>query len=92
MVNVVENRAQVALRPLSTPTPGPAEGWLVCPVSISESSDVDGYPNLLAADLPREVQALIKVSTLEDLAGVDRWLVVASLVAPGRLRIEDIVG
>ena len=57
-------------------------GWTV--------SDVEGYPNLLAADLPRELEALIPAAVLDELEQTDRWQVEASLVGPGRLRVERI--
>jgi hypothetical protein len=90
-VNVIENRARVELRPLTPPARGPAESWRVCRVMVDASSDVEGYPNLLAADLPRELEALIPASVLDELKQTDRWRVEASLVAPGRLRVERAV-
>ena len=90
MVNVIENRARVELRPLTPPDLGPAESWRVCRVVVDASSDVEGYPNLLAADLPRELEALIPAAVLDELAQADRWLVEASLVGPGRLRVERV--
>ena len=90
MVNVIENRARVELRPLTPPARGPAENWWVCQVMVDESSDVEGYPNLLAADLPRELEALIPAAVLSELETADRWRVEASLVGPGRLRVEKV--
>jgi hypothetical protein len=90
VVNVIENRARVELRPLTPPARGPAENWRVCKVMVDESSDVEGYPNLLAADLPRELEALIPAAVLGELETADRWRVEASLVAPGRLRVEKV--
>jgi hypothetical protein len=87
MGNVLENRAVVDAVPLSGPGSGPAEGWLVCRVRVDAARGVEGYPNLLAADLPRELDALVPTA-LADQLGTARWQVVASLVGPGRLRVE----
>ncbi len=91
MVNVIENRAQVQLRPLSPPEPGPSAGWLVCQVEVATAADVEGYPNLLGTDLPRQLQALVRESVVTDLGAVDLWPVEASLVGPGRLRVERLL-
>ena len=88
MVNVIENRARVELQPLSPLAPGPSEGWLVCQVSVEASDPVEGYPNLLASDLPRKLEALIPANLANTLG--PRWRVEASLVAPGRLRVERV--
>jgi hypothetical protein len=90
VVNVIENRARVELRPLTPPARGPAESWRVCRVVVDAARDVEGYPNLLAADLPRELDALIPANVLDQLQTADRWQVEASLVAPGRLRVEKL--
>ena len=88
MSNVVENRARVQLEPLGPPVPGPAEGWLVYLVRVVGAEDVVGYPNLLATDLPRELEALVPSAVAAGLAVGSRWQVEASLVGPGRLRVE----
>ena len=90
MVNVIENRARVELRPLTPPSPGPGENWRACRVRVETSSDVEGYPNLLATDLPRELEALVPAAVLDELGTATRWRVEASLVAPGRIRVERI--
>ena len=90
MPNVIENRALVDLQPLTPPAPGPAEGWLVCQVRVDAAGDVEGYPNLLAAELPRELEALVPTAVADELAPAPRWLVQASLVGPGRLRVEGL--
>ncbi len=90
MVNVRENRARVELEPLGPPTPGPAEGWVVYPVRVDTAADVEDYPNLLATDLPRELEALVPTSIAGRLAATVRWRVEASLVAPGRMRVEAV--
>ena len=90
MAHVIENRARVALEVLSPPTPGPAEGWQVYPVRVDAADDVEGYPNLLAGDLPRPVEALVPPALAAQLAGTQRWRVEASLVGPGRIRVEAI--
>ena len=91
MVNVIENRARVELRPLTPLSPGPAENWRVFRVRVETSSDVKGYPNLLATDLPRELEALVPAAVLDELGTATRWRVEASLVGPGRLRVERAV-
>ena len=91
MVNVIENRARVELRPLTPLAPGPAENWRVCKVKVETSSEVPGYPNLLGSDLPRELDALVPAAVLDELGTATRWRVEASLVGPGRLRVERAV-
>ena len=91
MVNVIENRARVELQPMSPLAPGPSKGWRVCQVRVETSDPVEGYPNLLGSDLPRKLEALIPATVVEELASGRRWQVEASLVAPGRLRVEKIV-
>jgi hypothetical protein len=88
MGNVRENRARVELELLSPPAPGPAEGWLVYRVRIDAARDVEGYPNLLAANLPRELEALVPTVLADQLGTAARWQVAASLVGPGRMRVE----
>ena len=88
MPNVRENRARVELEPLGPPRPGPAAGWQVYQVRVDAADDVEGYPNLLAADLPRQLEALVPTSVAEQLAATDRWRVEASLASPGRIRVE----
>ena len=88
MGNVLENRAVVDAVPLSGPGSGPAEGWLVCRVRVDAARGVEGYPNLLAADLPRELEALVPTVLADQLGTAARWQVAASLVGPGRMRVE----
>jgi hypothetical protein len=88
VISAVENRAVVELRPVGPPTPGPTPDWLVRQVVVESSRDVEGYPNLLAAGLPREMKALVRTSMIADLGAADRWRVEASLVGPNQLRIE----
>jgi hypothetical protein len=90
VVNVVENRARVELQLLTTLAPGPSEGWHLCQVMVDTSDPVEGYANLLGSDLPRELEALIPAAVADELGSAPRWLVEASLVAPGRLRVEKI--
>ena len=89
-MNVIENRARVQLQPLTPLAPGPSEGWHVCQVMVDASEEVEGYPNLLGSDLPRELQAMIPATVVEELGSAPRWQVEASLVAPGRLRVERV--
>jgi hypothetical protein len=91
VVTVVENRAVVDLEPLAPPAPGPNPEWLVCQVVVKSASDVEGYRNLLAAGLPREMTALFRSSAYADLKSVDVWRVEASVVGPNQLRIERLV-
>ena len=88
MGNAIENRARVELEPLGPPEPGPADGWQVYQVQVVAAEDVAGYPNLLAADLPRRLEALVPTTVADRLGARARWLVVASLVGPGRMRVE----
>ena len=90
MANVLENRALVELELLSPPAPGPAEGWQVYQVRVDAADDVAGYPNLLAADLPRQLEALVPTTVADRLAVASRWRVEASLVGPGRMRVEAV--
>ena len=90
VVNVMENRARVQLQPLTPLAPGPSEGWRVCRVMVDASDAVAGYPNLLSSGLPRELEAMIPAAVVEKLGSAPRWRVEASLVAPGRLRVERI--
>ena len=89
-MSVRENRARVELQPLTPLTPGPADGWHVGQVMVNAADPVEGYLNLLSSDLPRELQALIPATVVEELGSAPRWRVEASLVAPGRLRVERI--
>ena len=88
MGNAIENRARVELEPLGPPEPGPAEGWQVYQVQVVAAEDVAGYPNLLAADLPRELEALVPAELADRVGPAAPWRVAASLVAPGRIRVE----
>jgi len=88
MVNVRENRARVELEPLGPPLPGPAEGWLLYQVRVDTGGDIEGYVNLLAEELPRQLEALVPTTVADQLGAAPRWLVEASLVGPGRLRVE----
>jgi hypothetical protein len=88
--NVIENRARVELQPLSPLGPGPSEGWRVGQVQVEVCDSVEGYPNLLGSDLPRKMEALIPADVVDQLSPGQRWTVEASLVAPGRLRVERI--
>jgi len=90
MGNVVENRAVVDVLPLSGPAAGPAEGWRVYRVRVDTAYDVAGYPNLLTADLPRELEALVPPALADRLGTDTPWRVTASLVGPGRIRIETL--
>jgi len=88
VISAVENRAIVELRPVGPPAPGPNPDWLVYQVVVESSRDVEGYPNLLAAGLPREMKALVRASMAADLGAANRWRVEASLVSPNQLRVE----
>jgi hypothetical protein len=88
MGNVVENRAVVDVVPLSGPAAGPAESWRVYRVRVDTAYDVAGYPNLLTADLPRELEALVPTALADRLGMSGPWRVTASLVGPGRMRVE----
>lgn len=90
MGNVIENRAWVELEVLGAPAPGPAEGWQVYQVRVDAADDVEGYPNLLTTDLPRRLSALVPPALAGQLAGTPRWRVEASLVGPGRIRVEAV--
>ena len=70
--------------------PGPSEGWRVCQVQVDASDPVEGYPNLLGSELPRRLEALIPAEVVDQLDPGQPWTVEASLVAPGRLRVERI--
>jgi len=88
MVHVIENRSLVMLTPLSMPEGGPSPGWVTCRARVDEASEVEGYPNLLGATLPREVDALVPEAQAGSLV-VDRPVqLIACLVGPGRLRVE----
>ena len=94
MVNVAENRAVVACRLVGVAEPGPQEGWWSVPVSVEAAEDVEGYPNLLAAELPREMSALVPAELFDPdllnarLTGQENWWVEAELVGPHRLRVR----
>lgn len=90
MAHVIENRARVQLQPLTPLVPGPADGWQVCRVMVDSSDPVESYPNLLGSDLPRELEAMVPAAVAKELGSAPRWQVEASLVAPGRLRVERI--
>lgn len=88
MSQVVENRSLVVLEPLAAPTAGPNPGWMRCPVLVSKAADVAGYPNLLASELPREMEALIPTVEAAALTAADGpHERLASLVAPRTLRV-----
>jgi hypothetical protein len=88
MVNVPENRTRVQLELLGPPAPGPDPGWQVYPVRVETADPVEGYRNLLAADLPREVEALVPAAVAARFADGSRWRVEVALVGPGRIRVE----
>jgi hypothetical protein len=88
MGNVVENRSVVDVVPLTGPAPGPADGWQVYRVRVDAARDVEGYPNLVTADLPRELEALVPPGLAGRLGAAGPWRVTASLVGPGRMRVE----
>ena len=90
MGNTIENRAVVDVVPLSGPVAGPAEGWLVYRVRVDTAYDVAGYPNLLTADLPRELDALVPRALADRLGTAAPWRVTAALVGPGRIRVETL--
>ena len=90
MGNAIENRAVVDVVPLSGPAAGPAEGWLVYRVRVDTAYDVAGYPNLLTADLPRELEALVPTALADRLGTAAPWRVTAALVGPGRMRVETL--
>ena len=90
MVQVVENRSVVVLIPLSTPAPGPGPGWSTCRVRVSAADPVEGYPNLLGATLPRDLDALVREEAAVVLFGEHPVRAVACLVGPGRLRVEEL--
>ena len=88
MSQAVENRSRVVLEPLAEPAAGPDPGWMRCRVVVSQAADVEGYPNLLAGDLPREMEALIPTDEAAALtAGVGPHERLASLVGPRTLRV-----
>ena len=80
-----ENRSRVQLSPLSAPEAGPGGGWLRCRVLVTHAADVDGYLNLLAAELPREMDALVPAEDADFVSGGPQERL-ASLVAPHTLR------
>ena len=88
MGNTIENRAVVDALPLSGPAAGPAEGWLLYRVRVDTAYDVAGYPNLLTADLRRELEALVPPALADRLGTAAPWRVTAALVGPGRMRVE----
>lgn len=89
MVQVIENRSVVLLTPLSGLAPGPDEGWFSCRVRVDEAADVDGYPNLLGATLPRELEALVPQAAAWVIIVEQPVRAVACLAGPGRLRVEE---
>lgn len=88
MSQVVENRAVVTLTVVGETSEGPAPGWRTMRVRVDAAADVEGYPNLLASDLPREFEALAPPEVALDAASAEPARVCASLAGPGRLRIE----
>ncbi|MDQ7993050.1 MAG: hypothetical protein AAGC63_15990 [Propionicimonas sp.] len=88
MVQVVENRSVVVLTPLSALEPGPAPGWVTCHVRVDEAAPVADYPNLLAADLPRELDALVPEAVASLVLVWQPVRLLASLAGPGMLRVE----
>ena len=88
MPPAVENRSRVQFTALCAPTDGPSPGWMRCRVRITAAADVDGYPNLLADDLPREMEeALVPAEDAATLATPDSTHErLATLVAPRTLR------
>lgn len=89
MSQVMENRAEVTVVPRTEPVDSPGERWCSCRVEVLESVDVEGYPNLLGADLPREFDALIPTELRDAFAlGAPPLRVTASLAGPGTLRVQ----
>lgn len=87
MSSAVENRSKVLLTALSPLVDGPSPAWKRCRVLVTAAAEVEGYPNLLAAELPRELDALLPAEdavVLSSEAGPHERL--ASLVAPHTLR------
>lgn len=89
MVQVIENRSVVLLTPLSALAPGPGEGWFSCRVRVDEAAEVEGYPNLLGATLPRELDALVPQAAAWVITVEQQVRAVACLAGPGRLRVEE---
>ena len=92
MVQVVENRSLVLLTSLSVPEAGPSPGWVTCRARVDEADDVEGYPNLLGATLPREVDALVPEAQATVILVHVPVRLLACLVGPGRVRVEAAAG
>ena len=90
MVQAVENRSVVVLVPLSPLQPGPGPGWATCRVRLDEAAPVEGYPNLLGATVPRELDALGPDAAAAQGGPEQPVTALASLVGPGRLRVEEV--
>lgn len=90
MAQVIENRAIVRLTALSDLTDGPGAHWRAARVQVTWSHDVEGFPNLLAAHLPREFEALVPLALADDFSPGAQLRATACLAGPGTIRIEEI--
>ena len=89
MVKVAENRADVICRVRGTAEAGPQEGWWSVPVLVEKAADFEGYPNLLGADLPREMIALVPAKLFDEgLSELETWWLEAEMVGPRRLLVR----
>lgn len=90
MVQVIENRSVVSGETTGEVAEGPQAGWLTVPVRVVASEPVEGYPDLLSADLPRELTALVPRELWESaLADRPTWRAEVELAGPGRLRVRS---
>ena len=89
MVSVRENRAEVVITAAGERQPGPAEGWVTCPVVVEQSLAIEGQANLLADAPGRTMTALLPSNAARLLPSRGRWRVHAELVHPGVLRVTN---
>lgn len=90
MVQAIENRAVVTCRYDGEPTDGPNQAWVDVPVAVVTAEPVEGFPNLLADDLPRSVTAMVPRELWQGrFADHEAWRAEVELVGPGRMRVRQ---
>lgn len=81
------NRSLVELAPQGDWNPGPAPGWMRCPVEVVAVWPIPGEPDLLSPSVGRLLTAMLRSERRADLPLDGHWRVEARLAGPGLLRV-----
>jgi hypothetical protein len=87
MVTSRPNRSLVELAPQGGWDPGPAPGWVRCPVEVVAVWPIPGEPDLLSASVGRKLTAMLRAERRADLPLDRHWRVEARLAGPGLVRV-----